>query len=289
MIGLIRSGSISLALLAIMCSVAAGQGGAALAINVGWRYQVALPLKDTLLDVALVIDRQLLIHGSDAVPGPAGWRYNGTVDALPGDWYELYGMTRGGADGVAVLTFENSSDSIVGYLEARLDGAKEIAAIWHPSANMSAASVCTLKLAFEGANNDDGLFNAGFIPFWNSFREAVRRHDRRRVASMVRFPIGSIACFAGEWGWDEQLSRRRFLDSFDIIFDDKAIDAFARLDPLEVETFRFRSEEYSYIKGIPEGAIVYRVSYFPGSETYQSLYFAYVNGAFKLVFGNCAG
>lgn len=294
--------SVSLGMLGLSASPAVGQTMLWEEVGINLDYEGVVPLPEGERHVSLDMDRKLLI-GRSRGKKVIGWQLSGSCEIDDGRVYSVYGASRSLDDPDAdwsdvVLNVEKYGDSAVATLEGRLDSSGFFYGIWHPAMNSSAAILCTLRLDSEILLwYTERYFETDFFLFWNRFRDAVRKRDRRAVAKMVRFPLESMSCMVGEWYWGDQerLSRRRFLKEFDKIFDDTVTREVLEREPLEINSreYEWSSEEdppggYNRLK-IPEETITYTLWFNPYSEFSRIYTFAKVNGVYKLIDINCAG
>lgn len=255
----------------------------------------------------LELERDLLVKTVKGKKVGVGWRYTGfghsgkRVMSLIAGASKRLGRLDAASSEVNLRVYDEYE--FVARIEGRFDTSGWFFATWRGTGKDTAALPCTLRLrnrehypinsevAHPGDETEWRMFEVEFISFWNRFRDAVRRRDRKEVARMVQFPCVGMSCMADAWDHMGKvvLDRKTLLKDFDLLFDPKMTGVVTGLDPLGLDTYEAHAGEYAGIKGLPKGTIIYSFSFNPISEFTRIFFFAKVCGAYKMVGCTCVG
>jgi len=121
--------------------------------------------------------------------------------------------------------------------------------------------------------------------FWHLFLDAVKKHDMDKVAEMTDFPL-FVNLEQQEDFWD----KAKFVEQYPVIFDDKTIDDFTKINDMDVKQLPSNDRTADYLH-TPHGAdLRYIDVYFKTQhgadgevESSKTFFFGQANGKFKLM------
>jgi hypothetical protein len=140
---------------------------------------------------------------------------------------------------------------------------------------------------------DEAFYATDFPPFWDAFREALRRRDAGTIAGMVQFPLRGPKCLAHASRLPDndnsRVNRQDFVSRFDHVFDSVTTAELVRTEPYAVETELLYDSIYGPRSEVREGSLVYTVTIYPTSgEGYSRTFrFGRIKGGYRLMGVEC--